>query len=57
MITRFGGHGPSDALRDPRTSAVEGFEPPRRVKVKVKFKVGAELNRFRFPIGRKMPSL
>ena len=27
------------------------------VKVKVKVKVGAKLNRFRFALGRKMPSL
>ena len=28
-----------------------------KVKVKVKVKVGAELDRFRFSLGRKMPSL
>ena len=28
-----------------------------RFKVKVKVKVGAKLNRFRFALGRKMPSL
>ena len=31
MITRFGGHSPLGALCDPRTSLVEGFEPPPRV--------------------------
>ena len=31
--TRFGGHSPSGALCAPRTSTVEGFEPPRRVLV------------------------
>ena len=31
MNSRFGGHSPSGALGGPRTSTVEGFEPPRRV--------------------------
>ena len=33
VITRFGGHSPSGAHRDPRTSTVEGFDPPPRTRI------------------------